>query len=49
MNFMPTQPDSHVKLVGIDDTPESLELITEALSQEALRSLTPPILKTVWI
>ena len=24
----------HVKLVAIDDTPESLELITEALSEE---------------
>jgi DNA-binding NtrC family response regulator len=40
MNFMPTQPDSHVKLVGIDDTPESLELITEALSQEGLEIFT---------
>ena len=37
---MPTQPDSHVKLVGIDDTPESLELITEALSQEGLEIFT---------
>jgi DNA-binding NtrC family response regulator len=37
---MPTQPTSHVKLVAIDDTPESLELITEALSQEGLKIFT---------
>src|SRR5438477_6490455 len=40
MNSMPTQPTSHVKLVAIDDTPESLELITEALSQEGLKIFT---------
>ena len=37
---MPTQLTSHVKLVAIDDTPESLELITEALSQEGLEIFT---------
>ena len=37
---MPTQPTSHVKLVAIDDTPQSLELITEALSQEGLEIFT---------
>jgi DNA-binding NtrC family response regulator len=37
---MPLQPTSHVKLVAIDDTPESLELITEALSQEGLEIFT---------
>ena len=37
---MPIQPVSHVKLVAIDDTPESLELITEALSQEGLEIFT---------
>ena len=37
---MRPQPTSHVKLVAIDDTPESLELITEALSQEGLEILT---------
>src|SRR5439155_5435714 len=40
MNSMPTQPTSHVKLVVIDDTPESLELITEALSQDGLEIFT---------
>src|SRR5881296_2961743 len=40
MNSMPTQPTSHVKLVAIDDTPESLELITEALSQDGLEIFT---------
>jgi DNA-binding NtrC family response regulator len=37
---MPTQPTSHVKLVAIDDTPQSLELITEALSQDGLEIFT---------
>ena len=37
---MPTQPTSHIKLVAIDDTPETLELITEALSQEGLEIFT---------
>jgi len=37
---MPIQPASHVKLVAIDDTPESLELITETLSQEGLEIFT---------
>ena len=40
MNSMRPQPTSHVKLVAIDDTPESLELITEALSQEGLEIFT---------
>src|SRR5215831_16877951 len=40
MNSMPTQPTSHIKLVAIDDTPETLELITEALSQEGLEIFT---------
>jgi len=31
---------SHIKLVAIDDTPESLELITEALSQDGLQIFT---------
>jgi len=31
---MASQSAHHVKLVAIDDTPESLELITEALSEE---------------
>src|SRR5579862_7429944 len=31
---MPLPSALHVKLVAIDDTPESLELITEALSEE---------------
>ena len=34
------QPKSHFKLVAIDDTPESLELITEALSEENLQIFT---------
>ncbi len=38
---MASQPPFHVKLVAIDDTPESLELITEALSdEEGLRIFT---------
>ncbi len=37
---MRTQPAFPVKLVAIDDTPESLELITEALSQEGLDIFT---------
>jgi DNA-binding NtrC family response regulator len=40
MNSMPTQPTPHVKLVAIDDTPQSLELITEALSQDGLEIFT---------
>jgi len=34
------QSKSHFKLVAIDDTPESLELITEALSEENLQIFT---------
>jgi DNA-binding NtrC family response regulator len=37
---MAALPKSHVKLVAIDDTPESLELITEALSEEGLEIFT---------
>ncbi|HXI40651.1 MAG TPA: sigma-54 dependent transcriptional regulator [Bryobacteraceae bacterium] len=40
MNSISTQLTSQVKLVAIDDTPESLELITEALSQEGLKIFT---------
>jgi DNA-binding NtrC family response regulator len=34
------QSKSHFKLVAIDDTPESLELITEALSEEPIQIFT---------
>lgn len=34
------QSKSHFKLVAIDDTPESLELITEALSEDPIQILT---------
>src|SRR5437763_9253265 len=37
---MPAEPTSRVKLVAIDDTPQSLELITEALSQKGLDIFT---------
>ena len=37
---MASQPRFHVKLVAIDDTPESLELITEALAEEGLQIFT---------
>src|SRR5713226_7635696 len=37
---MAFQPKFHVKLVAIDDTPESLELVTEALSDEGLQIFT---------
>ena len=37
---MPSQSTPRVKLVAIDDTPESLELITEALSEEGLEIFT---------
>src|ERR1700674_1116752 len=40
MNSMPAEPTSHVKLGAIDATPESLELITEALSQKGLEIFT---------
>src|ERR1041384_8092061 len=40
MTSIPTQPTSHVKLVAIDDTPESLELISETLSQKGLEIFT---------
>ena len=35
-----SQPKSHFKLVAIDDTPESLELITEALSEDPIQIFT---------
>jgi DNA-binding NtrC family response regulator len=34
------QSKSHFKLVAIDDTPESLELITEALSEDPIQIFT---------
>jgi DNA-binding NtrC family response regulator len=35
-----SQPKSHFKLVAIDDTPESLELISEALSEDPIQIFT---------
>jgi|SRR5579863_4287361 len=40
MNPMASQNMSRVKLVAIDDTPESLELITESLAREGLEIFT---------